>query len=232
MDPLGDHRAACPTARILGARGAPLEWAAARVCHEAGARVASNVLLRDMSIDAPALDARRIEVLANGLPLWQWAQAAVDTTLVSPVARDGEARPGADRVAGHAVSAAATRKGRDTYPELAAARRCKLVVLGVEVGGRFGVEAAAFLRKLAAARAREVPARLRSAARQASLHRWTGMLAIAAQRAFAHSLLELPPTSVDASSGTEPLLGDLPAEARGTQYVPNSRLPALMGPRG
>ena len=50
--------------------------------------------------------------------------------------------------------------------------------VGVEVGGlggRFGAEAAAFLRKLAAAKAREVPARLRSAARQASLHRWTGL---------------------------------------------------------
>ena len=58
------------------------------------------------------------------------------------------------------------------------------------------------------------------------------MLAIAAQRAFAHSLLELPPASVDASSGTEPPLGELLADARGIRYVPNSRLPALMGPQG
>ena len=112
------------------------------------------------------------------------------------------------------------------------ARRCKLVVVSVEVGGRFGAEAAAFLRKLAAARARDVPARLRFAARQASLHRWTGMLAIAAQRAFAHSLLELPPASVDASSGTEPPLTELLADARGIRHVPNSHLPALMGPQG
>ena len=192
LDPLGDHRAACPTAGVLGARGAPLEWAAARVCRETGARVASNVMIRDMNLDAPATDARRIEVLANGLPLWQGAQAAVDTTLVSPLTRDGAPRPGADRTAGSAVAAAANRKWRETYPEMAVARRCKLVVVGIEVGGRFGAEAAAFLRKLAVARAREVPARLRSATRQASLHRWMGMLATAAQRALAHSLLELP----------------------------------------
>ena len=78
MDPLGTHRANCPTAGVLGARGAPLEWAAACVCREADARVASNVVLRDMKVDAPALDARRIEV-PSGL---QGAQAA-DTTLWS-----------------------------------------------------------------------------------------------------------------------------------------------------
>ena len=232
LDPLGDHRAACPTAGVLGARGAPLEWAAARVCREAGARVASNVMIRDMNLDAPATDARRIEVLANGLPLWQGAQAAVDTTLVSPLTRDGAPRPGADRTAGSAVAAAANRKRRETYPELAVARRCKLVVVGIEVGGRFGAEAAAFLRKLAVARAREVPARLRSATRQASLHRWMGMLATAAQRALAHSLLELPKAGVDACSGAEPPLGELLADVRGTHYVPSSRLPAPTGERG
>ena len=42
LDALGDHPSACPTAGVLGPRGAPLERAAARVCREAGARVASN----------------------------------------------------------------------------------------------------------------------------------------------------------------------------------------------
>ena len=58
---------------VLGARGAALEKAAARVCREAGARVATNVFLRDMNVDVPLADGRRIEVLANGLPLWQGA---------------------------------------------------------------------------------------------------------------------------------------------------------------
>ena len=42
--------------------------AAVQVCREAGARVASNVMLRDMNLDVPLADARRTEVLANGLP--------------------------------------------------------------------------------------------------------------------------------------------------------------------
>ena len=87
LDVFGDHRAACPVTGVLGPRGAPLERAAARVCREGGARVATNVFLRDMNIDVPLADSRRIEVLANGLPLWQGAQAAVDTTFVSPVLR-------------------------------------------------------------------------------------------------------------------------------------------------
>ena len=88
-DPLGDHRAACPTAGVLCARSAPLESAAARVCREAGARVASNVLLRDMNIDAPALDARRIEVL--------WPMASRFGTgrrlSLTPLGLAGDARP-------------------------------------------------------------------------------------------------------------------------------------------
>ena len=129
LDVFGDHRAACPVAGVLGPRGAPLERAAARVCREGGARVATNVFLRDMNIDVPLADSRRIKVLANGLPLWQGVQAAVDTTFVSPASRDGSARVGADRVPGKAAADAGRRKRQTTYPELVAARRCRLVVL-------------------------------------------------------------------------------------------------------
>ena len=154
LDVWGDHRTACPTAGVLGPRGAPLERAAARVCREAGARVANNVLLRDMNLDVSLADARHIEVLANGLPLYQGAQVAVDTTLVSPVSRDGTARARADREPGAAASDAARRKRQETYPEILAARRCKLVVVGLEVGGRLTAETVTFLRLLADARAR------------------------------------------------------------------------------
>ena len=145
LDELGDHRAACPVAGVLGPQGAPLERAAARICREGGARVATNVLLRDMNIDVPLADSRRIEVLANGLPLWQGAQVAVDTTFVNPVLWDGSGCAGADRVPGKAAVDAGRRwrrKRQTTYPELLAARRCRLVVLAVEVGGRFGAELA------------------------------------------------------------------------------------------
>ena len=65
---------------------------------------------------------------------------------------------------GRAVDGAARRKRRQTYPELERACRCRLVVVGVEVGGRFGAEAANWLRLLAKRRAADVPAALRTAA--------------------------------------------------------------------
>ena len=81
----------------------PLERTAARICREAGARVAENVLLHDLNLDAPVLDDRRLEVVANALPIWGGVQVAVDTTLVSPVRADGAPRPGADREPGLAA---------------------------------------------------------------------------------------------------------------------------------
>ena len=83
----------------------------------------NGVFLRDMNVGLPLADSRRIEVLANGLPFWQGAQVAVDTTLVCPLTRSGEPRPGAERAPGLALQTAANRKRR-------AVRRGKLVVLG------------------------------------------------------------------------------------------------------
>ena len=54
-----------------GLRGVALERAAARVCRETGTQVAVNVLLRDLSVQVQRQDNRRIEVIANGLPLWE-----------------------------------------------------------------------------------------------------------------------------------------------------------------
>ena len=63
------------------------------------------------------LDGRRLEVVADGLTLWQGAQLAIDTTLVSPLRRDGSARPRAADHDGAALEEARRRKER-TYPEL------------------------------------------------------------------------------------------------------------------
>ena len=69
---------------VLGTRGFPLECTAAQVCREAGGRVATNVLIRDLDLgEFNAFDNRRVEVIADGLTLWQGAQLAIDTTLVS-----------------------------------------------------------------------------------------------------------------------------------------------------
>ena len=71
----------------------PLERAAARVCREAGARVSTHTLISDLNIPTVhRIDNRRIEVIANGLPLWGGSQLAIDTTIVSPLT--SQAAPG------------------------------------------------------------------------------------------------------------------------------------------
>ena len=53
---------------MLGRRGFALESGAAS-CREAGARVGTNVMVRDMDLlPQTPLDTRRLEVVADGLP--------------------------------------------------------------------------------------------------------------------------------------------------------------------
>ena len=154
------------------------------------------------------LDNRPIEVIANGLPLHQGAQLAVDTTLVSPLTSTGHPRQRWGDFTGAALADARRAKER-TYPELFRGGRCRLVVVAMEVGGRWSGEAATFIRSLAQARSRGVPAPLRPATAQAYIARWSGLLTHAAQTAFTRSLLFEDPGSTDALDGEAPLLSDL-----------------------
>ena len=62
---------------------------------------------------------------------------AVDATLVCPVGRDGHPRPDGDIVLGFALRQAARTKREATYPEFLASECSRLVVFGLEVGGRW-----------------------------------------------------------------------------------------------
>jgi len=85
-----------------------------------------------------------------------WNQLAVDTTLVSPLTREGVPRQrGGDLRRGS--SAGCSSQERATYPELLRSRRCKLVVVGLEVGGGWSREAASFTTLLAQHKARQTP---------------------------------------------------------------------------
>ncbi len=224
LDPQGDHRAACPTVGILGQRAAPQERMAARVCREAGARVQTNVLVRDLNLDeVRARSERRLEVVANGLSLYNGSQVAIDTTMVSPLGRDGRPRGRADRTDGLAIATAIRRK-RATYPEFSSSRRCRLVVFACEVGGRWCPEAIKFIRALAAARASSAPEVIRSSVAAAWARRWTTMLQVAAQRAFAASLVGAPMSGTNNVAGNAPPLSDVWAEHHRVQPDVPSRM--------
>ena len=180
------------------------------------------MLLQRMNIGGiSAHDGRQIEVVANGLPLWGGAQLAVDVTLVSPVRGNGQPQPGAGRQDGAQLRVARSRK-EGKYRELLSTRRCRLVVLAMEVGGRWSTEALQFVQLLAKARARGVPRILRAATQVAFTQRWTGMLAVAAQRALARTLLEAPVSAVVGTDGDAPVLEDVLAEVRlGEDGIPS-----------
>ena len=221
LDPLGDHRSACGVSGVLARRGFPPEAAAARVCREAGARVATNVLLRDLNIPLPPRDARRVEVIANNLPLWNGAQLAVDVALVSPLRRDGLPIPRAHHTDGVAAARASRRKAT-TYPELDGGYSARLVTLALEVGGRWGPDAARFIHLLARAKARSCPPLLRRSAQLAYQRRWAAILSFAAQRAYALSLLELPMTAAGCLDGNPPFMADVLVDDRwSTAPVPS-----------
>ena len=214
LDGLGDRHAACATAGVLVRRACPFERAAARVCCEAGARVAANVALRDLNLGVPVSDGRRLEVVANCLSAFGGIQVAVVVTLVSPLRRDGSSRPRADSEPGLALREATERKRRATFPEFQGARRCRPIVFAAEFGGRWGEEAEAFLQKLACGRALASPAAQRGAVAAAYARRSGQMLAIAAQTAFASSLCELPIDSALAVYASAPPEGDVLSDAR------------------
>ena len=125
--------------------------------------------------------------------------ATVQTTCLAPRCRESSA-PSAGQASclaspGGGLIFTIGRSRRDTYLELAAARRCKLV-----------------------------PARLQAVTRLASPHRWMSMLATVAQRALAHTLLARPFSGGDACSCASPPLGDLLTGSHSTRCQTTHRL--------
>ena len=70
-------------------------------------------------------DARRFEVVVDGLPLFAGAQLVVDTILVSTLHANGEPHRGAADEDGVALVATRRRKER-TYPELGCRQTCAI----------------------------------------------------------------------------------------------------------
>ena len=119
LDKEGRHRAACARSGRLRTRAVGPERTLARICREAGALVRCNTKLRDMNVAVPAAEARAIEVLASGLPLFQGAQLAVDVTVRSALTANGLACVGAATTDG-IVLARARRDKERKYHELLA----------------------------------------------------------------------------------------------------------------
>ena len=81
------------------------------------------------------------------------------------------------------------------------------MVLGIEVAGRWSLEARQFVGLLAKAKARQEGWLLRRRAEQAWRMRWASLIAVQVARAVAESWLELPRAS--GADGDTPLTHDV-----------------------
>ena len=172
------------------------------------------VLLRALNVGVGAVDGRRIEAVASDLPCFHGAQLAVDITLRGVLGADGEPHASAASTDGVAANSARADKER-VYPEIVQGRRCNLVVLGIETGGRWGDEAVDFLRTLAESKARGTTPLLRRAAERNWIRRWARVIATACTTAFVASLVDKE-SRADAHllDGAAPCLESLFGEAR------------------
>ena len=126
----------------------------------------------------------------------------MDTTLVCALHCDGSPHGVAADADGVALQSARRRKER-TCPELVGPRsRARLVVLAMEVGGRWPDETRSFVSQLARVRARYETAILQKRAEQAWRKRSGAMLSCAAAKAVATSFLGL--RCVHGSDGDTP----------------------------
>eukprot|EP00439_Symbiodinium_sp_Y106_P044768 s6206_g5.t1 len=211
LDEYGEHRAACATSGVLAARAVPVERAIARVCQEAGARVGRNVALSAMNLDVPIHDAWRIEVVCNGLPLWHGAQLAVCYACQPPFSgRQAAPRPSQALLCAQLPGASA---GKLT-PSLTAAGGAAWSCLGLRLVAAGTAKPPPSSASLLA-RARATPAALRPAAQAAWVLRWSGLVAVAVQRALTTTFLELPMHAKPCAAGPAPDLHKLLADARG-----------------
>ena len=170
-----------PLARRLGCwvvEGALWNQPLHGVCREAGA----NVMMRKHGPSFPSL-----EVVADGLPLHHGAQLAIDTTMVSPLRKNGGLST-AEHDSGWGLVGDSQNAEERRYPELSGQfGRSRLVVLACEVGGQWSEETRDFLRHLAKARARGEPFPLQRRAEAAWLMRWRVVMACSTANSFALS---------------------------------------------
>ena len=141
------------------------------------------------------LDHRKIEVVANGFPLWGGCQLAVDTTLVSPLAREGQLRWRNGRYAGAALQDARHKERARCGRSMSFGRSCSR---------NWGALERRDLR-----RARQTPALLRRAVSAALLHRWLALLCHAASSVYTASLQGLDSASHTHSGSNFPSINNL-----------------------
>ena len=145
-------------------------------------------LLQNTTLPCDPQDWRRVDVLATGLPLYRGRALCCDATMRSPLKANGAPQPGTAKYDG-ATFRVAEREKKVKYQDVDACSLTELLVLAVEVGGRWNNTAGDLVRRLAEHKAANENPVLRRATQRAWEDRWWSLLGVAAQGALAASLL-------------------------------------------
>ena len=223
LDEYGDHLASCMRTGRVQRRANVLEKIWMQIFEEAGGTLVPNEKLRNMRIGVDVEDKRRVEFavynLKFGPPL------LCDATQVSPLDQNGNPHPKCAVEAG-AVFEIAEKRKTNTYREAAqAAGRIVLVTLACEIGGRWSDTCIKWVGMLAKYKAHNEPPHLKRAVEFAWHSRWWSLLSVAAQRAFALSLIEVDSDAIKPLADFEPRVGDILADVRYELGPVFSRLP-------
>ena len=102
----------------------------------------TNVLVRDLDLPLPVVaDNRKLEVVADGLPIFGGSQLALDTTLVRRTQEQPTRTEWCSNEPGGARNAGTQRWWAEEVE--------RVVVLAIEVGGRWSPELQSFVAQLA-----------------------------------------------------------------------------------
>ena len=187
-DPHGHSRLATALVGGMQARHSAVLAAWKQVFCEAGARIPpQNVerLLRTTWVRVPSWDERRLDLVVPGLSVDRGLPLFCDATIISPIARSGEARAGTSNRGG-ALLERAERENNITYTEVAGSNLASLQCLSCEVYGRWGRQCVELVPKLARERSRGLARRVRRGAMLMFQRRWWGILSVTLQTAVAH----------------------------------------------
>ena len=147
LDPWGIHLQACMQTGRVSRRAVLQEQALWQVLRETGATARHRPFLRDLSVPGVlGTDARRLDVVASGLPVYGGRTLVIDATLRSPLTGAGHVRFDAHLTDGATFTQARLDK-EHKYPELASqGSRLKFLVAAAEVGGRYNDEVVDLIR--------------------------------------------------------------------------------------
>jgi len=213
-DPHGHRRCADNLGARINARHTAMIAAWRQVLVEAGGQIPDRNVERVLArthVPVPPGDLRRLDLVVPGLNVARGLPLFCDVTVLSPVARNGTPRPGTSNRAG-ALLEDAERENNSTYAPVIASGLGALFCLGCEVYGRWGKQCADLLPLLAREKSRGFHPRLRRGIALGYLNRWSGLLAVALQKAVSVARLrdegaDLPTTLLEEAPG----VADLPA---------------------